>query len=422
MPFGRSPLHIAARSGDLEAASTHIKADSSLINNADDHGFTPLYHASLFGHTELMALLIRSGSDITKPDLGGLTPLHIACEKGKPAAAILLLNSGADLRSRDSIGRTPLDWAREKSHQEVLSAVEAWQATVRVASEEELAAHVNALSLTHSSQLSDDAISTIALIVMASDADDRPARAKAADIVAMLRVSTVWRRAIVATDPVWQRLIAVRFPGLSLMHEWEWVATKRRLSYREHFLVQADVERLRGAPQAAVPPRSPTHLRIEDFTFTIEARCVQWQEGICPDVEHQERYPPGSIETWSGVFSHFYGTWRAGQACMGLPGSEDAELLISVYVTPPSLQTWKLYCDGTEDCDEGECMHYDDQPLPYAHSKPVWPGLDFVVGVDAHMDSGVQVRFRFDDDLPDEHVLAYLCGEEIPKEDYEEPR
>ena len=139
MPFNRSPLHLAARSGDLEAASAHIKADPSTINNTDDHGFTPLYHASLFGHTELMALLIMSGSDIAKPNLGGLTPLHIACEKDRPAAVVLLLKSGADLRSRDSIGRTPLDWAREKSHQEVLRAVEAWQDdAARVASEEEL--------------------------------------------------------------------------------------------------------------------------------------------------------------------------------------------------------------------------------------------------------------------------------------------
>jgi ankyrin repeat protein len=97
-----------------------------IINQKDDHGFTPLYHAAMFGDVPAIELLLKGGADVNASDLGGLTILHIACEKGKPEAAVYLLQHGADLGALDSIGRKPLQWAAEKGHDIVIEAVKAY--------------------------------------------------------------------------------------------------------------------------------------------------------------------------------------------------------------------------------------------------------------------------------------------------------
>jgi len=126
MPFGRTPLHLAARNADLPAVKELMLQGD--INGVDAHGFTALYHATLLGHEAVMRILLDAGADLSQPDLGGLSPLHIACEKGRAEAAVLLCRRGADLAALDSIGRTPLDWASAKEHAEVIDAVRAWQA------------------------------------------------------------------------------------------------------------------------------------------------------------------------------------------------------------------------------------------------------------------------------------------------------
>jgi len=123
---------MAARAGELSTAKTLLEgttdASSSHVNKLDNHGFTPLYHASMFGHTAVIELLVKGGADIHTPDLGLLTPLHIACEKNRPAAVKLLLVLGADINAVDSIGRTPETWAIEKGHGDVLLVLKEWKA------------------------------------------------------------------------------------------------------------------------------------------------------------------------------------------------------------------------------------------------------------------------------------------------------
>jgi ankyrin repeat protein len=122
--FGRTPLHLAARSG--EVTDTMVLEHQATVNHKDDHGFTPLYHAAMFGDVRAIELLLQGGADIAACDLGGLTILHIACEKGRADAAVCLLGHGADLNALDSIGRTPQDWATDKGHDDVLQKVKAW--------------------------------------------------------------------------------------------------------------------------------------------------------------------------------------------------------------------------------------------------------------------------------------------------------
>lgn len=127
--FGRTPLIMAARAGDAAAASALLAGPTGAVGTADEHGFTALYHAAMFGHVEVMRLVLAAGADIGAADLGGLTPLHIACEKGHPAAVLCLLEHGADIGRLDSIGRTPADWAETKGHAEVLAVLQDWRAS-----------------------------------------------------------------------------------------------------------------------------------------------------------------------------------------------------------------------------------------------------------------------------------------------------
>lgn len=122
--FGRTELHVAARTQAITAELILSAVKQGTVNTKDNHGFTPLYTASMFNDTVAIELLLANGADIEVADLGGLTPLHIACEKGRPEAAVCLLEAGANHEALDSINRTPLDWAVAKGHQGVQVAVE----------------------------------------------------------------------------------------------------------------------------------------------------------------------------------------------------------------------------------------------------------------------------------------------------------
>ena len=120
--FGRTQVHCAARTGGLTPQL--LASDHGSIDARDDHGFTPLYHASMFGDIGGIETLLGAGAALQLADLGGLTPLHIACEKGHADAVRCLLQHGANAQATDKIGRTPADWAREKGHADVLVAME----------------------------------------------------------------------------------------------------------------------------------------------------------------------------------------------------------------------------------------------------------------------------------------------------------
>ena len=123
--FGRTPLHVALRAGEVDASS--LAALAVHIGVADAHGFSPLYTAAMFGRVASIEHLVCLGANLQASDLGGLTPLHIAAEKGRAGACAALLAAGADASARDSIGRTPRDWAVAKDRREVLTALATFQ-------------------------------------------------------------------------------------------------------------------------------------------------------------------------------------------------------------------------------------------------------------------------------------------------------
>jgi ankyrin repeat protein len=87
-------------------------ADATMV---DKLGLTPLHKASVFGHLDIMKVLLRHPSvteTLNHRDIGGGTPLYRACGFGNGAAAWLLLKSGADPTIADDKGITPMQMAR----------------------------------------------------------------------------------------------------------------------------------------------------------------------------------------------------------------------------------------------------------------------------------------------------------------------
>ena len=101
---GETPLHIAARKGDLKTATYLLRKGAK--KNADDRDDqTPLHLAVQAGHIAVVRFLVSKGADPETEDLHGKTPVEYAKEDTEIA---WILNVGADLEVEDEGGCTAL--------------------------------------------------------------------------------------------------------------------------------------------------------------------------------------------------------------------------------------------------------------------------------------------------------------------------
>ncbi|MFN0104976.1 MAG: ankyrin repeat domain-containing protein [Bryobacteraceae bacterium] len=109
---GRTLLHFASAAGCFEVVATLLRLGTD-PNIEDRGGHTPLYSvanecASETG-PELVRALVRAGANVDA--CGGVTratPLHMAARRGYAGIASALLDCGAALEVKDSRGDTPL--------------------------------------------------------------------------------------------------------------------------------------------------------------------------------------------------------------------------------------------------------------------------------------------------------------------------
>lgn len=73
--FGLSPLHTAARSGQLEIAKVLFNNGAN-IDAKDDNGKTPLHHSAQYTTIDFARWLISRGANIQEKDLHQYTPLY----------------------------------------------------------------------------------------------------------------------------------------------------------------------------------------------------------------------------------------------------------------------------------------------------------------------------------------------------------
>lgn len=91
-----------------------------------------LRFAALYGHLELVRLLLSAQADPKGSDDLRMTALHIACQNGHALAAQALLDQDAPLNAVTTFGWTPLHWAAENGHLDVLRELLTAQASMEI--------------------------------------------------------------------------------------------------------------------------------------------------------------------------------------------------------------------------------------------------------------------------------------------------
>lgn len=143
-----SPIHDAARKGDVNKVKALLQSDPKLVGDRDKNGDTPLHVASLHGQVAVAQVLLDAGAEInarnnygafTPGDLwdvlgssnhkdpvsllsvhgvdsqdmkNGYTPLHLAMFSVNHKKMVdLLVSKNADVNARAASGATPLFFA-----------------------------------------------------------------------------------------------------------------------------------------------------------------------------------------------------------------------------------------------------------------------------------------------------------------------
>ena len=113
-----SHMEIAISRGKIDVVKLLLKKVPDLIYAKNEYHETPLHVAARSGQMDIAHLLINSGSDVNAEARKGETPLHRAAQEGKSHVASLLLKKGANINARDKKGETPLHYSirRRKAH------------------------------------------------------------------------------------------------------------------------------------------------------------------------------------------------------------------------------------------------------------------------------------------------------------------
>ncbi len=86
---GATPLHRAARAGDLTAVRLFLEYEADINAQATD-GATALHSAVEMGDAATVKLLLEYGATVEAQDEDGMTALHLAVREGHTEIANLL--------------------------------------------------------------------------------------------------------------------------------------------------------------------------------------------------------------------------------------------------------------------------------------------------------------------------------------------
>ncbi|MGD0801373.1 MAG: ankyrin repeat domain-containing protein [Terracidiphilus sp.] len=121
-----SPIHDAARAGDLAKVQSLVKEHPELVMSKDEqYGQTPLHIAAFNGHKDVAEFLLANKADVNAKAKNGSTPLHLAAAKGNKDIVELLLASKAEINALDNEGWSPMHSAvvwNQKEIQDLLAA------------------------------------------------------------------------------------------------------------------------------------------------------------------------------------------------------------------------------------------------------------------------------------------------------------
>ncbi|KAL8933306.1 MAG: hypothetical protein Q9211_005850 [Gyalolechia sp. 1 TL-2023] len=104
-------------------AITGSRSTKVLREASDGEGSRPLHIATRLALSEMVRLLLDSGSDIDAKDNWGRTSLTSAAILNRLDMVELLLDRGADIAAKDVDGKTALHWAAKNNHPGVVRAL-----------------------------------------------------------------------------------------------------------------------------------------------------------------------------------------------------------------------------------------------------------------------------------------------------------
>lgn len=127
-PDGDTALHVATERGHLDVLAHLLEWPQFKVNATNDIEWTPLHKAAKLGNVEIAKNLIASGAQILRETDNGETPLHIAAGEGHLLVVKELQRALDTSHTRDREGRTAFSLAVERGHtavvEELLQAYE----------------------------------------------------------------------------------------------------------------------------------------------------------------------------------------------------------------------------------------------------------------------------------------------------------
>ena len=123
---GRTPLHWAARRGDLNRTELLLKW-GAFPNTLDHEGMSALHEAASDGTVECVLALLEAGADVTIRSVYGSTPLHNVFfqQKAQEEVIDVLIRYNADANARNNVGSSPIWYGMPVDTNERLRNIEA---------------------------------------------------------------------------------------------------------------------------------------------------------------------------------------------------------------------------------------------------------------------------------------------------------
>jgi ankyrin repeat protein len=114
----RTPVHIAAWTGNVEILQLLIRSNAQLTDKAMD-GFTPLHFAAQSASSDAsvcVKILVKKCKSLLNQRItkGNKSALHLAAAKGNLSVIRQLIELGADVNDKTSSGQTVFDLAKSE--------------------------------------------------------------------------------------------------------------------------------------------------------------------------------------------------------------------------------------------------------------------------------------------------------------------